>query len=155
MIIFHNRVLSIEFTDEIVNSLKAYTQDFHHLHESGGILMGKRLLNGNIIVTNITTPQQGDVIRRCYFKKNKKVHQKISDKIWIGSKGKIIYIGEWHTHPEPIPHPSSVDLRGWQLSVQNQKDEKTYIFLIVGIKEFGLWSYSKANGLLKMEMDLN
>lgn len=155
MLIFHNKFLSIEFPEEVVSSLKLYIQDSHQIPESGGILMGKRLLNGNIIVTNITVPQQGDITRRHYFKKNKRIHQKISDKLWVDSKRKIIYIGEWHTHPELIPHPSSVDLRGWRLSVQNQKDEKTYVFLIVGIKDFGLWSYSKSNGLLKMEIDLN
>lgn len=77
MIIFHNKVLSIEFTDEIVNNLKAYIQDSRQIPESGGILMGKRLVNGNIIVTNITTPQEGDITRRCFFFKKKSASENI------------------------------------------------------------------------------
>ena len=150
--IFHNQFLSVEFKDNVIDALKKYTQNSFKTQESGGILMGKRLLNGNIIVTDITIPQKGDTSRRYYFKKNKKIHQQLSDEIWEASMGKIIYVGEWHTHPEKIPRPSSIDLTGWRLNTRDQIDDKNYIFLIIGINEFGLWSNSKANGLLKMNL---
>lgn len=155
MMIFHNQFLSVEFKDNVIDTLKRYTQNFPEAPESGGILMGKRLLNGNILVTDITIPQKGDISGRYYFKKNKKIHQQLSDKIWEESLGKIIYVGEWHTHPEKIPRPSSIDLRGWRLNTRDQIDNKNYIFLIVGINEFGLWSNSKENGLFKMELIQN
>ena len=135
--------------------MKKYTQNSPEDPESGGILMGKRLRNGNIIVTDMTIPQKGDISGRYYFKKNKKIHQQLSDKIWEESQGKIIYVGEWHTHPEKIPRPSSIDLSGWRSNTHDQIDNKNYIFLIVGINEFGLWSNSKENGLFKMELIQN
>lgn len=152
MIIFHNRFLSVEFKDDVIVALRKYTQNSSKTSESGGILMGKRLLNGNIIVTDFTIPQSGDISGRFYFKKNKKIHQQLSDRIWEESLGNIIYVGEWHTHPEKIPRPSSVDLRGWYLSTRDQIDSKNYIFLIVGINEFGLWCNNKSMGLLEMNI---
>lgn len=152
MIIFHNRFLSVEFKDDVIVALRKYAQNSSKTPESGGILMGKRLLNGNIIVTDFTIPQRGDISGRFYFKKNKKIHQQLSDRIWEESLGNIIYVGEWHTHPEKIPRPSSVDLRGWYLSTRDQIDSKNYIFLIVGINELGLWSNNKSMGLLEMNI---
>ena len=69
MMIFHNQFLSVEFKDNVIDTLKRYTQNFPEAPESGGILMGKRLLNGNILVTVITIPQKGDISGRYYFKK--------------------------------------------------------------------------------------
>ncbi|MBU5593841.1 Mov34/MPN/PAD-1 family protein [Amphibacillus sp. MSJ-3] len=148
---FSNEVLSIEVRDGVVNQLSHFIQREAKSLESGGILMGKRLYSGDIIITDITTPQKGDIRKRMYFKKKTKIHQKISDDIWAESKGRITYVGEWHTHPENIPTPSFVDIKGWELGVKKQKNNKVYLFLIIGIREFGMWSYDEEHGLIQME----
>lgn len=152
MKIFENSILSIQIENKILLELNSFCQCSPCSFESGGILMGKRLFDGNILITDISFPQKSDIRKRTYFKKNSKLHQKISDEIWKKSNGNIVYLGEWHTHPEKIPTPSSVDLRGWTLSVKKQNDYKVYIFLIVGIKELGIWSYDLKNGLLEMKI---
>lgn len=149
--IFKNKFLAIQFENKTLIELTSFCQNSSTSVESGGILMGKRLFDGNILITDISVPQKGDIRKRNYFKKNSKLHQRISDTIWKNSSGNIVYLGEWHTHPENIPTPSSIDLRGWALSVKKQEDNKTYIFLIVGIKKISIWSYDLNNGLLEMK----
>ena len=151
MLIFSNKLLAVEFRDDILQTFYSFRQDTHEKYEAGGILMGKRLLNGNIIITDVTSPQIGDIRQRTFFKKKAKIHQSISDTLWKKSSGKTIYLGEWHTHPENNPVPSTVDLRGWKLSVSKQPNDKIYIFIILGIKELSVWSYSKIDGLIKMK----
>lgn len=146
---FHNIVTTVEFKDNVVNLLTEYVQNTYETPESGGVLMGKRLFDGSIIITDITKPQKSDRWGRSHFKKDGKIHQKISDKIWQNSGGYIMYLGEWHTHPELFPSPSFIDLKGWRLNVYKQKDKKKYIFLIVGTNSFKVWTYSRVHGLLK------
>lgn len=153
MLIFSNELFSVEFRDDILQIFYSFRQDTHEKYEAGGILMGKRLLNGNIIITDVTSPQKGDTRKRTFFKKKTRIHQSISDILWKKSSGKTIYLGEWHTHPENNPVPSTVDLRGWRLSVNKQSNDKTYIFVILGIKELAVWSYSKTDGLIRMKQN--
>lgn len=151
MLIFSNELFSVEFRDDILQIFYSFRQDTHEKYEAGGILMGKRLLNGNIIITDVTSPQKEDTRKRTFFKKKTEIHQSISDILWKKSSGKTIYLGEWHTHPENNPIPSCVDIRGWRLSVNKQANDKTYIFVILGIKELAVWSYSKKDGLIRMK----
>jgi integrative and conjugative element protein (TIGR02256 family) len=56
------------------------------------------------------------------------------------------YVGEWHTHPEDVPAPSTIDLQEWSI-VMKRNPGKPMIFLIVGRKEE--WFGVGLNGLLK------
>lgn len=151
MLIFSNELLSVEFRDDILQIFYSFRQDSIEKYEAGGILMGRRLINGDIFITDVTSPQKGDTRKRSFFKKQTKIHQSISDSLWEKSSGMTVYLGEWHTHPEDSPIPSPIDLRGWKLSVSKQPNDKTYIFVILGIKELSVWSYSKTDGLIKMK----
>ncbi len=46
------------------------------------------------------------------------------------------YIGEWHTHPETEPTPSSIDKREWR-KICHTKNEPM-VFLIAGTRNV-LW----------------
>ena len=151
MIIFENYHLAVELTSQVENLFKGYIQIDSEMSESGGVLMGKRLKNGNVIITDVTLPQPEDECSRNFFKKNRIIHQQLSDEIWVNSEKKIICIGEWHTHPEGIPSPSSVDKSSWIRNVKKQNDENNYIFIIVGINTINAWSCNKSFKITKME----
>lgn len=55
-----------------------------------------------------------------------------------------VYIGEWHTHPEDYPTPSSIDLSSFKSAFRkNDRPIRGYILMaIVGRKEtyWGLYS---------------
>lgn len=62
-----------------------------------------------------------------------------------------VYIGEWHTHPEDIPSPSSVDVSSIKNSFwQNDLPFKNCILMvIIGRKEI-YWGLYNGSVLKKM-----
>ena len=61
MIKFSCDRIVIEVRDEVLKIFEQYRQGKDDLPEAGGVLHGKRLKNGSIIITDITTPQIGDI----------------------------------------------------------------------------------------------
>lgn len=152
MISFSTDKNYIEIRDDVIELFQQYRQIDRWDLEAGGVLHGKRLKDGNIIVTNVTTPQKGDTRRRKFFRKNSRVHQEISNKLWKESSKINVCIGEWHTHPEDFPSPSKMDLRSWKKNLRAQKDTRMYIFIIVGIRKIELWFGSKKVKIKKAEL---
>jgi integrative and conjugative element protein (TIGR02256 family) len=56
------------------------------------------------------------------------------------SSGRLQYLGEWHTHPEDQPSPSTTDLGSWRRHLIAQEQ---MILLIVGRTE--IWAAKKIN----------
>jgi integrative and conjugative element protein (TIGR02256 family) len=54
---------------------------------------------------------------------------------WKESKGLVRYIGEWHTHPQNHPTPSSIDLREWQQLAVDRHDGRPLLAVIVGCQD--------------------
>ena len=51
------------------------------------------------------------------------------------SKGKCIYLGEWHTHPEDYPTPSSLDRKSLVDQILKSQLNSNKIFgIIIGLK---------------------
>lgn len=130
----------IEIKQSVIESLRNYSQLHISDKEAGGVLMGRALINNNFIISANSEPQSRDTRLRCFFQKNKHDHQKIVDSYWKASKGYINYLGEWHTHPESCPKPSSLDLEGWKYNLDLNKNEIfAHVFIIVGTLEIGIW----------------
>jgi integrative and conjugative element protein (TIGR02256 family) len=49
----------------------------------------------------------------------------------------VDYLGEWHTHPEVLPSPSSLDISEWQLICRRKATPM--VFMIVGM-DGSLWA---------------
>ena len=50
------------------------------------------------------------------------------------------YLGEWHTHPEDVPSPSSHDRRDWLRTLDTAQFEQSFLFfIIVGRTSIGVW----------------
>lgn len=108
--------------------------------EAGGVLLGRHLLNANVVVVDeVTTPQIGDRRSRFRFSRGKQPHQHLIDDAWRRSGGEITYLGEWHTHPEPVPHPSFIDRAGWVRKVFLDRFTDPILFAIVGTEAIRLW----------------
>jgi integrative and conjugative element protein (TIGR02256 family) len=109
--------------------MEKYKQHGMFSLEAGGLLFAK-IGRSEVEVLSITKPSLWDMRTRFGFRMNKKHRQKQIDKHY--EQG-LHFIGQWHTHPEPWPKPSSVDL--------NSMDEMTslsehalygFIMVIVG-----------------------
>jgi integrative and conjugative element protein (TIGR02256 family) len=98
----------VVFTKEVVKTFESYKQINKHQHESGGILLGK-VYKDFILVDSVSEPSSEDKSGRFYFFRNVEKAQRIIEDAWNNSQGERIYLGEWHTHPETNPTPSTDD----------------------------------------------
>jgi integrative and conjugative element protein (TIGR02256 family) len=105
--------------------------------EAGGVLLG-RYIRGcrDIVIDSLSVPGPKDWRTRTSFYRLRGHHQKAIDKAWQSSQGTVNYLGEWHTHPEPFPTPSGVDMWDWKRRLQEDTfDSSSLLFIIVGFKQ--------------------
>ena len=112
-----------------------------HQAEAGGVLLGRHILGGHdIVVDEVTSPMPEDVRTRQTFHRSKVGHQQVIDERWRSSEGTCLYLGEWHTHPEPSPLPSRVDLGDWcRRLLADRFTGDSLLFVIVGTQEVKAW----------------
>lgn len=117
-----------------------------HHHEAGGVLLGRHLLgSADVVVDEITEPMPGDARSRFQFRRQQQSHQRRIDEAWRASRGTCVYLGEWHTHPEPNPTPSGTDLRDWERHLRvDIVDGDTLYFVIVGTRAVRAWEGVRA-----------
>ncbi|HEL3850065.1 Mov34/MPN/PAD-1 family protein [Stenotrophomonas maltophilia] len=131
--------------DVAMQLVRAYRQDQPTTPEAGGVLLGFRRGN-HLQITHATPPGQDDKRSRTSFCRAAASHQAAARKHWQMHDEEGDYVGEWHTHPEDVPAPSTIDLQEWSI-VMKRNPGKPMIFLIVGRKEE--WFGVGLNGLLK------
>jgi len=117
--------------------------------EAGGVLMGRLFPHCSaILVDSITIPARGDKRTRFAFVRAKQPAQDAINSAWAQSAGMQNYLGEWHTHPEDHPVPSSCDKDDWQRLVREAKFEQdALLFVIVGRLSIGVWEVLRGGGL--------
>lgn len=113
----------------VVELVRGYRQHQSNLPESGGILLGYRR-GIHLHIVSATTPQPDDQRLRYHFFRCDQHHQKVASSQWNISGNTMDYIGEWHTHPEPDPTPSRLDMSEWKKICNARR--KSMVFLIVG-----------------------
>ncbi len=128
------------FTTDVVNTLLMYRQVDLTQSEAGGLLVGRHLLNGDDLAVDIVTkPTSGD-LRSLYGFYRSEMHQSLLERAWAASDNTATYLGNWHTHPEPVPTPSSVDYQDWNRALSHDTYEgNNLFFVIVGQKKIRCW----------------
>lgn len=129
----------------VLRKIDEYIQNDKEKYEAGGVLLGRYIIGSiDIVVDDVTTPMKNDTRGRCFFLKQKKYHQKAITEKWIKSKGTCNYLGEWHTHPEPIPTPSYIDINEWKRLLKSNKYESECLyFIIAGTEKMRIWEGNK------------
>jgi integrative and conjugative element protein (TIGR02256 family) len=120
-------LVSLGALEEIVSDVRS----FGHDKERGGILLGKRR-GPHLEVTEATRPMRWDSSTMFSFCRSANGHSEIAIKRWKQSSNIVDWIGEWHSHPENDPTPSSIDVRSWN-EITEQRTAPM-VFLIVGWK---------------------
>lgn len=141
----------IKIDTRALDEMFLYKQEKKEMEEAGGVLLGRFIKESkNIIIDKITVPMIGDLRSRYSFKRAAKMHQIIIDREWEKSKGTCNYLGEWHTHPENYPTPSSVDKNDWKRKLKGDIYSSRYLyFIIIGIKELVIWEGDRRTLKLK------
>ena len=88
----------------------------------------------HLLINEATAPTKWDKRFRYLFERTPLGHASIALARWRASHGTVRYLGEWHTHPEDQPTPSSLDRSEWHRLAKERKDERPLLAVIVGRK---------------------
>lgn len=75
--------------------------------EQGGILLGWRLDDG-IHVQEVVAVRNADAGPAHYKRSQRAAQAALDARLRLHGDGPLGYVGEWHTHPQPVP-PSATD----------------------------------------------
>lgn len=128
---FSNGV-SLELPDTILQRMIEIASDLGFKEESGGILLGSMDISGrHYLVRDFTFPQSDDERSPWYFIRKKDPSNEAIRKAWEESNGTINYLGEWHTHDEDIPTPSSTDKNLVREVIEDRSSLFEDIFMLI------------------------
>lgn len=123
----------IIFSSKVIKKMQAIVEKNIDSCESGGLLLGY-VRENHFDIRMITVPYKKDFTSRYSFIRKDKRHLNVFQALRSKIDKNITYIGEWHTHSEDNPKPSSIDLNEWNLI----KGKRSYplVFMILGRKNF-------------------
>jgi integrative and conjugative element protein (TIGR02256 family) len=131
----------------VVKRLFAHRQLSWNSNEAAGVLIGERR-GPHIVIHEISEPGVGDIRSRHSVDRCGSHHQLIVDEAFLRSSGTLQYLGEWHTHPEDTPFPSTKDLNSWGKYLI---DSEHMLLLIVGRKN--VWAAKKITNTIVLLLE--
>lgn len=123
---------SLTLDDSVLCHFKRYRQVNRWNREAGGQLFAK-INGGDIVVEEISGPRRTDKRSRFSYHPDRKAEQAEIDLQF--SRG-LHYVGDWHTHPEAFPRPSSEDVHSMRQCVRKSRHRlNSFLLVIVGTAE--------------------
>jgi integrative and conjugative element protein (TIGR02256 family) len=82
-------------------ALAALTAEAHRCStlETGGVLVGYRGGNGDVLVTDVVGPGPDAIHRETAFTPDHAFHEREVARLYGESGRTEVYLGDWHTHP--------------------------------------------------------
>lgn len=120
----------VVLSPEVIATLARYRQRYFWQSEAGGILLGRRR-GSHIEVVRATEPTPTDRRLPFFFEREMLGHAQAATHAWTLSGGTIDYVGEWHTHPQKVPVPSSIDRDEW-CKLAGTRSKVPLIAVVVG-----------------------
>ena len=118
--------------DEVAGVWRTHRQTAADDAESFGVLMGTTSVDRREIwIESVTTPMARDQRTRLSFELRDPGHQRAVCGKFARSSGRAIYLGTWHTHPEPVPTPSGIDRNDWAACLRANPG-RPLAFVLVG-----------------------
>jgi len=146
-----NNKSELIITGNVVEKFYKYRQLKKGQNEAGGLLIGRHLaMNDNILVDQLTEPSVWDNRFYAYFYRSN-THNKKLKNIWKKSNKTQTLIGLWHTHPQPVPEPSSVDYKDWRKTIKHGDFVGDFLFfLIIGINKIRVWQGNRSTHFFEL-----
>lgn len=79
--------------------------------ETGGVMAGNVDEKGNVNITHVSGPGPRAIQKATKFEKDVEFCQQFLDKLYVESNEKVVYVGEWHSHPSENNEPSGTDIK--------------------------------------------
>jgi integrative and conjugative element protein (TIGR02256 family) len=125
---------SVLIKSRVLLSLETHVQKEGFGVELGGLLLGLRKHNG-LQIEFCTYPGPKDYSAYNRFARSDPKHRAVARELWKKSNKTVDWCGEWHSHPQNLPNPSSIDLSLWKTQVKIRK--KHHCNIIFGRE--GIW----------------
>jgi integrative and conjugative element protein (TIGR02256 family) len=110
--------LSIEANDDLLNSLVEKGKS-HYPNEFGGFLIGYYSdENKHLHITDTILPTSFKASKYSFERSTKGVEKKLGN--YYKEIPRKFYVGEWHTHPDNSPIPSSTDISAINAIINNE-----------------------------------
>lgn len=140
MIFEHSRGGAFKIGDDARAVIRSYEQHAPEATEAGGLLLGRYIRDGwDIVVDRVTVPMPGDRRTRFGFFRAADAHNRVLHEAWESSGGTCCWLGDWHTHAEPDPTPSQVDLDNWRAMRADAHHGSAVFAVIVGQRSIRVW----------------
>ena len=127
--------LTLNIPDNIISLWVSYQQTKIKDTEQFGVIIGFSSEDKKTYwIESATTPLPNDKSGRTYFEISDKGYEAAVKDAYINSCSTSIFLGTWHTHPESIPTPSTIDKKDWKKSSKQNLDRQLF-FVIVGTRQ--------------------
>ncbi|WP_267900442.1 Mov34/MPN/PAD-1 family protein [Dyella dinghuensis] len=136
---------------EVLGAIARHRQRSKIAPEQGGVLLGYRR-DPHLHVVSASFPARGDHATRISFKREDPSHAAKALRMWKNTDRKIDYLGEWHTHPEMHPNPSSIDKHAW--AAIRAVTHEVMLFVIAGTDEDWWIGCGDHNGIAQVDPKL-
>jgi integrative and conjugative element protein (TIGR02256 family) len=141
----------IVFTETVLKRFAKFRQTKWWQREAGGQLFAQVALP-EIVIVDATGPRRSDWRTRHSYRPNRRAEQReINERHPRG----LHFIGDWHTHPEDLPVPSSRDEQSMhEVFTQSNHALNGFVLVIVGRLSFpqglAVWLY---NGTVRARLE--
>lgn len=116
-------------TDAVLEHFRRHQQLRKSDTEAGGQIFG-RSQGETITIEEATGPRRSDIRSRYSYIPDRKAEQREINERFSSA---LHFIGDWHTHPEPIPRPSETDLDNMRECVRKSRRAVSgFLLIIVG-----------------------
>lgn len=144
--------LSVSIRQPALQTFCAHRQKCFYHREAGGQLFGKSS-RGHWVIEDATGPRKDDRRGRFSFMPNRALEQREIEA--FHARG-LEYLGDWHTHPEKEPTPSTKDMDTINSIVRESKHHLPgFLLCIIGRAAFssGLWMsfHDTGGGMTRLE----
>lgn len=82
----------------------------------------------NIYIEHVSTPKGSDLRSRLSFILHRPTKQRLITRAFANG---LHYVGEWHTHPQEIPRPSTTDMESMRDAFSKSRHELNHFVMVI------------------------
>lgn len=110
-------------------------------NETGGVLVGYRSDNGEIVVHEMIGPGPNATHSLARFTPDHVWQCEQLDRLYIASSQNWTYVGDWHTHPHGVPEMSWLDRRTLRGIAKHPQAQTSSPVMMIGGGSVQQWDW--------------